>query len=243
MFTKPTLKTALALATGLLMLTGCDNDDDDGPGTQQPSAPGDSYPSGTVHCIEGGTAVVEVLNPETGKTWMDRNLGASQVATSSTDEAAYGDLYQWGRFSDGHQCRNSTTTTEQAESPSANHSSFIIEHLNWLNENNSDLWQGVDGINNPCPEGYRLPTWSEWFTEYQSWSTPNAEGAFESILKITLAGHRHRTSGDLTGVGTDGRYWSRQVAISADYLEINAVNASTNTRRRSFGHSVRCIKD
>ncbi|SMN17648.1 hypothetical protein CRYPA_1272 [uncultured Candidatus Thioglobus sp.] len=28
--------------------------------------------------------------------WLDRNLGATQVAASSTDSAAYGDLYQWG---------------------------------------------------------------------------------------------------------------------------------------------------
>ncbi|MCD4736862.1 MAG: hypothetical protein K8R53_12530, partial [Bacteroidales bacterium] len=38
-----------------------------------------------------------VVNDVTGKVWLDRNLGASQVATSSTDTNAYGDLYQWGR--------------------------------------------------------------------------------------------------------------------------------------------------
>jgi len=38
------------------------------------------------------TAVVDVVST-TGKTWMDRNLGATQQATSSTDAAAYGDMY------------------------------------------------------------------------------------------------------------------------------------------------------
>ena len=47
--------------------------------------------------------VTNVTNPTTGRVWMDRNLGATQVATSSTDEAGYGDLYQWGRRKDGHQ--------------------------------------------------------------------------------------------------------------------------------------------
>jgi hypothetical protein len=28
-----------------------------------------------------------------GEAWIDKNLGASQVATSSTDPASYGDLY------------------------------------------------------------------------------------------------------------------------------------------------------
>ncbi|MCC5924135.1 MAG: hypothetical protein JJT77_10135 [Crocinitomicaceae bacterium] len=70
-----------------------------------------TFPAGTVFCDAGSTIVEEVISPGTGKVWMDRNLGASQAATSSTDAAAYGDLYQWGRRSDGHQCRTSITTT------------------------------------------------------------------------------------------------------------------------------------
>src|SRR6056297_394486 len=49
----------------------------------------------------------DVYNPTTGKIWMDKNLGASQVATASDDEDAYGDLYQWGRAADGHEDRMS----------------------------------------------------------------------------------------------------------------------------------------
>jgi hypothetical protein len=37
-----------------------------------------------------------VLSPNTGKIWLDRNLGAKQVATSSTDTDAYGTYYQFG---------------------------------------------------------------------------------------------------------------------------------------------------
>jgi hypothetical protein len=69
-----------------------------------------SYPPGARHCGGTPTAIVDVTNPTTGKTWMDRNLGASRVATDSTDALAYGDLYQWGRFADGHQCRDSDQT-------------------------------------------------------------------------------------------------------------------------------------
>ena len=46
------------------------------------------------------------MTTSTGKTWMDRNLGATQVATSSADTASYGDLYQWGRAADGHEKKN-----------------------------------------------------------------------------------------------------------------------------------------
>jgi hypothetical protein len=65
------------------------------------------------------TTVVDVLNPATGKIWMDRNLGASRAATSSADAEAYGDLYQWGRAADGHQKSNSlkTYTTDSSNQP------------------------------------------------------------------------------------------------------------------------------
>ena len=38
-----------------------------------------------------------VTSPDTGRVWLDRNLGATQVATSPSDSAAYGDYYEFGR--------------------------------------------------------------------------------------------------------------------------------------------------
>ncbi len=55
-------------------------------------------------------ATATVTNPTTGEIWMDRNLGASHLASSSTDADAYGNLYQWGRLSDWHESRFSITT-------------------------------------------------------------------------------------------------------------------------------------
>jgi hypothetical protein len=124
-----------------------------------------------------------VTNPATGKTWMDRNLGASQVATSSTDANAYGDLYQWGRGSDGHQCRNSPNTSTLSSTDQPGHGSFIFSPSDWRSPQNGNLWQGLSGINNPCPSGYRLPTEAELNSERLSWISNNAAGAFASPLK------------------------------------------------------------
>ena len=87
------------------------------------------YPTGTVFCNNVVTAVIDVTNPVTGKTWMDRNLGASQVATSSTDTNAYGDLYQWGRRADGHQCRNSGTINTRSSSDQPGHGNFFHDYF------------------------------------------------------------------------------------------------------------------
>ncbi|GAB1416194.1 hypothetical protein MASR2M117_16000 [Paludibacter sp.] len=103
----------------------------------------------------------DVFNPVTGKVWMDRNLGASQVATSYNYAASYGDLYQWGRGTDGHEKRTSATTNTLNNTDNPGHGSFIISDsppYDWQNTQNYNLWQGVNGINNPCPTGYRVPT-------------------------------------------------------------------------------------
>ena len=130
------------------------------------------YPPGSVFCANGPTAIVDVTNPTTGKTWMDRNLGASQVATSSTDPNAYGDLYQWGRFSDGHQCRTSPTTSALSSLDQPGNNMFILAPntpYDWRSPQNTNLWQGVNGVNNPCPMGYRIPTETELDNERLSW--------------------------------------------------------------------------
>jgi len=56
-----------------------------------------------------GRAYNTVLSPKTGRVWLDRNLGADRVCLSKTDLNCYGDFYQFGRPSDGHEKRNSAT--------------------------------------------------------------------------------------------------------------------------------------
>ena len=207
-----------------------------------------SYPTYSVFCTSGAAAVVDVVST-TGKTWMDRNLGASQVATSSTDANSYGDLYQWGRRSDGHQCRNSGTTSTLSSVDEPVHGSFITAssgNYDWRSPQNANLWQGVSGVNNPCPSGYRIPTSAELEAERLIWSQNNSTGAFASLLKLPLAGYRDASSGSLTGVGTIGEIHSS--TISGNYrnvLSFSNINTSANTgaTARGIGSSVRCIKN
>ena len=175
-----------------------------------------AYPAGSVFCPSATTLVVNVVNPTTGKIWMDRNLGASQVATSSTDANSYGDLYQWGRRSDGHQCRNSSTTATLSSIDQPTNGNFITinsGNYDWRSPQNTNLWQGVNGVNNPCPSGYRLPTETELNAERASWSpNNNSAGAFASPLKLPMAGFRSSSNGSLLSVGTEGVYWSSTVS-------------------------------
>ena len=200
-----------------------------------------------VYCNGTPTTIVDVTNPTTGEIWMDRNLGATQAATSSTDVDAYGDLYQWGRFSDGHQCRtsNNTATLSSVDQPA--HGDFILgpnSPYDWRSPQNANLWQGVNGSNNPCPSGYRIPTEAELEAERLSWSSNTGAGAFASPLKLPMAGSRYFSSGSLSSVGTSGYYWSSTVSgASSRLLGFSSSNAFMYDYFRAYGFSVRCLKD
>ena len=205
-----------------------------------------------------GVADVPTVIGANGVVWMDRNLGASRVATSSNDMDSYGNLYQWGRAADGHEKRNSPTYNAvlstvgvanfNNDSNNAWYGQFILRNSgnnNWVNPSVNgvnDLWQGVNGINNPCPKGFRLPTESEWDVELAGWS--NAAGAFASILKLPAAGRRSTTNGDVGHTGSIGHYWSSTITSSNTrfhYFNINFKEMSFASRASCY--SVRCLKD
>jgi uncharacterized protein (TIGR02145 family) len=200
-----------------------------------------------------------VLNPSTGKVWMDRNLGAYQVATSKSDFAAYGNLYQWGRGADGHELINWTNatsgtlvngTTSAKASSAASPGSQFITGTDWLTSPNSNLWQGVNGINNPCPSGYHVPTKAEWEAEKVTWSgggtgTDIMDQGFNSNLKLTAAGAGNYNSGSIaSSPGTSGYYWSSTVnGVSSYYLDGGAGKGALDPSFRTWGMSIRCIMD
>lgn len=182
-----------------------------------------------------------------GRIWMDRNLGASRVATSPTDPEAYGDLYQWGRLTDGHEKRTSSTIYTLSPDDDPQHDNFILataQPHDWRNPQNDKLWQGVSGITNPCPSGFRLPTDTELEKERASWSSSDSVGAFASPLKLVMSGFRNHDNGLLRSPGSHGTLWSSPVNDrDTRHLYFNSDGAGVNDTYRAAGFSVRCIKD
>jgi hypothetical protein len=201
----------------------------------------------------GLTTTGDVYNPCKGKTWMNKNLGASQVATSSDYPLAYSDLYQWGRLTDGHEKRISSTTSTMSNSDVPRHGDFIVNTLltnlagDWRQPKKNNLWQGVTGTNNPCPSGYRIPAYAELEAERLCWSSNGADGAFASPLKWTIAGFRHwnQISGIIYGTGAIGKYWTSQVnGYASKFLTFFQGNGLlSQPLERAAGVSVRCIKN
>jgi uncharacterized protein (TIGR02145 family) len=206
------------------------------------------------------TMVVDVVST-TGKTWMDRNLGAERLASSSTDYLSYGCKYQWGRGNDGHANINYSSSTSQtainastatlATSPTVTgNSSFIYSAGgNWFSVINNDLWQGVSGVNNPCPSGYRLPTKVEFENELVTLNITSNSTAYGSLLKLTTTGNRsHNVASNFGSTGTGGMYWTSTLDTTSPntksmYLSLSSSTAVITANLKTYGFAVRCIKD
>ena len=188
-----------------------------------------------------------VTNSTTGRTWLDRNLGATRVATSSTDSNAFGHYYQWGRLSDGHQIPTSSTTSTLSGGDVPGNSNFItstVSPKDWRSPQNSSLWQGPQSYNNPCPPGFRLPTEAEILEEAASWSSQNSAGAFASNLKLpTGSGIRIETGGVPVDTGA-GYIWTSTISgTDAKFYYVASGGDFTSNYRRAAGCPVRPIKN
>ena len=152
---------------------------------------------------------------------------------------------------------------------------------NWLlfNEDGSDnpagsameadvwyqkLWnKGTEDVpvktdSDPCPDGWRVPTFSEWeaigdknTAVTKEWDATNkllSIAGAESGQKLILpaAGSRNYSSGASSNQGSSGYYWSSSVpsgSAGARRVSFNSATLSTSSGNRAFGLSVRCVQE
>ena len=205
---------------------------------------------------------------EDGKVWLNNNLGASysnvnspdfnpaQQAIASNDHKVYGSLYQWGRLTDGHELvtwtngstgvalNGFTSTSSTTDNPG---NRFFIQNNqpDWRSVGNNNLWQGSAGINNPCPQGYRLPTLTEQNNLVSAASITNGTTAFASQLKFTLTGYNDNGAGTpINSEGTLAFYWTSTI-LSATTSYVRVLNTGTNADGLNgvYGCPFRCIPE
>ena len=190
----------LALVSALILVAcGGGSTAGDGGGTATGSVPAGG---GITH---NGFTYGTLTSPATGKIWLDRNLGASQVCTAVDDEKCFGDHYQWGRNTDGHEKnRKAAGNSHQTIVPGGNEGwatsytnvghGFYIRDPEWLQlaidptgEKRAAQWSKTDGTS-VCPVGYRVPTKAEIEAEVTAAGITSKLKAYESFLKIPFAG-------------------------------------------------------
>jgi hypothetical protein len=211
-----------------------------------------------------------VKSPVTGVYWLDRNLDATKVATSATDTASFGGLYQWGRPADGHQIHSTLIpVTGELSAGGVNGSvilSTTITPLNdifiqgsiapsdWVditaldgkNNNNgsgrSSYLSKIDG-NGICPVGFRVPSEDEFQSDLTIDGVSDistSADAFTSYLKIPSAGLRWHTDGTYNDDGSAWMHVSDANGVLTRVLLVHPSIVLFLDEHRASGMSVRC---
>ena len=209
-----------------------------------------------------GLTYALVTSPKTGKVWLDRNLGATQVATSSNDSAAYGDYYQWGRAKDGHQSPTPLLATQTPSSDIVSgNSKFIYGRADWTTADRSGALRKAawadGGKNDICPAGFSVPTEADLKKELGSSKKYSVSDAASSFLRIPVSGFRDSSSSSATfqNKGSDIALWVRDNTPNtgrAGYSPKLSIMGSDNAfaaglsfgeSQRTIGMNVRCIRE
>jgi hypothetical protein len=203
-----------------------------------------------------------VQSQHTGRIWLDRNIGADRVCQNTNDEQCYGGYFQWGRDPDGHEKSTSFKTRKQAKSIKEAGGKFIIEpngdyDYDWAKEYDPEgkkrqaNWAKTDG-SGICPRGFRVPTIEELEDDTVYSAVSNTKNAFESLLKLPSAGHRHYSDGLMcyrhhylkNHTNLRGYLWSNTTCEKISMsLAINPAFVISCEGNRAYGLPVRCIKE
>jgi len=218
---------------------------------------------------------------------------AQQAAAPAANN--YGDLYQWGRVADGHQLRtspsyptNDNVTPENGvvSSPNLNgngqvdptfeaYGKFIKNNnsatfYDWRSPQDNTLWyNNGKTVNDPCPDGWRVPTQAEWGSIFLGGAISDAPGAAtvnkwtwnnsgtygylitplgnsEATLFLPAGGLRNSDTSSLSSITLYGYYWSSSVNGSkANYLAFTNSNVSPGSSIyfHAVGNSIRCVAE
>ena len=162
-----------------------------------------------------------------GIRWATRNV--DMPGTFAETPESFGMLFQWNRK------KAWNAVDEEVEG----WDSSFPEGTKWYAEND------------PCPEGWRVPTVDELRSLQDAgseWTMQNRVrgrlfGTTPNQLFLPSAGWRRSSDGSFNGLNAVGNYWSstQSGVLSAMYLWFPAGHVSESSLWRQNGMSVRCV--
>jgi len=169
---------------------------------------------------------------EPSKCWITSNLGADHQATAVSDatEPSAGWYWQFN-IKQGYKHDGTTRT------PNTLWLSSISENSDWTT------------ANDPCAielgNGWRVPTYMEWFNVDAGGNWLFWNGPWESDLKMHAAGYLNNGDGSLTYRGADGSYWSSSQtdATRTWVFSFYAGYCGRGINLKAYGFPLRCIRE
>ena len=190
--------------------------------------------------------------------WAPVNCGATRVAQAGDGKngtvAGTGNLYQWGRY-EATNHGDPTANGPISNTRPGNNTFYKASNspYNWLDSQNNSLWNGNSkGINDPCPPGYRVPTFNELWSigNATKWDGSgglfivNAESGYPQLV-LPAAGCRLNVDGSSVTQGSYGYYWSSSPSGSTEarYVDFRSATFDQGPYFRAYGFSVRCLQE
>ena len=209
--------------------------------------------------------------------WAPVNCGY-EPATSDSKGYPYGKLYQWGRkYGQGYSTSYDASSPEIVEGPisainghkdiySNTFFTALESPYDWTSPQDGNLWNSgtestpVKTKYDPCPEGWRVPTYPELAqltNSYSSFMTVgDQKGRYfcgdytylDNAPKVFFpaAGYRDGSDGGADFRGRDGLYWSSRpnnYSYRAGSLDFHSSNVDMYNNLRAYGYSVRCVQE
>lgn len=214
--------------------------------------------------------------------WAPVNCGYKAPTTDSqgivTDKGyPYGKLYQWGRkygqgYSDEYdkapEIVEGPVSLEEGQNPDNANKFYTAsaEPYDWTTTPNDNLWNfGTEdepkkSSYDPCPDGWRVPTYKELDAlaeNYSEWITEQGQRGrwlsdfytyLEKVPQVFFTATGSRGSdGNFKNRGEDGLYWSSRYNDSTAYslfsLNFHPHIVTLSYYSRVLGKSVRCVQD
>ncbi len=215
--------------------------------------------------------------------WAPVNCGYK--AASDADKGyPYGKLYQWGRkYGQGYSTSYDADEPTIEEGPVSlkygqaedNSNVFFTSSLDflydWSSTPDDKLWNSgtesapVKTEYDPCPDGWRVPTYAELNilkNTKSSWTTNDGQKGYwfsgasdikydvpvdeDAKVFFPAAGYRNGYDGDAYNRGSHGYYWSSRPYHYHDYAYYFSFSSSNadlyGNFHRASGNSIRCVQ-
>ncbi len=209
--------------------------------------------------------------------WAPVNCGY-KAATSDSKGFPYGKMYQWGRkYGQGNSSNDESypsgdNRVEGPVMPSVAQSEENAEKFyyndvspcDWSKVQNDEFWNSgtesapVKTKYDPCPTGWRVPTYAELdglSNNYSSWTTVDGQNgrylagdytylADAPQVFFPAAGYLYYGGGNAFARGGYGDYWSSRPSSNSAYrLNFNSSSTNMSYDYRAYGYSVRCVQE
>ena len=231
------------------------------------------------------SSTVQALDRGSSPKLMDRNLGAmSSVRGTGDDVASVGLFYQWGRkdpFLSSASFSSNTYITiagnafsNVARTAGNGNVAYVIAHpqdylyvsgevsdseRDWVYGHDDTLWAEQKTVYDPCPPGWHVPPYTDWWKSSPATSYFTEEAPFGMNIQyygtnwswFPAGGFRYASNGSLHDSGSNAYYWGyntsadddRSYSVRIKLFSEEGPSRSPQRIARGCGVNVRCISE